>query len=158
MATTTEHLPHHALLTVWNAQRPFVLELASALHAILPAADGTITIHGRDLRHGDEGVGLQVQYRYADPAGTRDACFVLDIVLDRGRAALSWTINAVAVEATGNDYVILHRQSFALPIARRNELRTLFANELTQLATDFLCDDSNSIARDPAGHASDPVA
>jgi hypothetical protein len=52
----------------------------------------------------------------------------------------------VSVEARDNDYAITDRQSFTLPIMRRAQLRSLFAEDLTRIASTFLCGEPASTA------------
>jgi len=143
---TTE--AHSTLTTVWNAQRAFVVELGRALHATLPASERGISMHGRDLKPDAEGIGAQLQYRLDDgTGGPGQACFVIDIALKRGRTSLIWDVNAVSVQSRGDgDYSITARQSFTLPVMRRTQLRSLFANDLTRIAADFLCHASETHA------------
>jgi hypothetical protein len=135
---------HSTLITVWNAQRAFVVELGRALHAVLPSTERRIMLHGRDLKPETEGVGGQLQYRLDDELdGPGHACFVIDIALKRGRTSLVWEINAVSIESRDADYTIAARETFTLPVMRRTRLRELFANDLTRIASEFLCRDQS---------------
>lgn len=127
-------------LSIWNTWRRMVLGLGHQLHERL-GATAPVTIHGRDLRHDDEGVGFQFQYMLADLADAGDArtaFYVLQIQLKKRPPAIGWEIDAVPViERTNGSYQLYERRSFAIPLREHARLAEIVSADLASDAAAF---------------------
>lgn len=126
---------------IWEQHRNRILTDGHALHALLPEGDPPITLHGRDLRPADEGVGFPFQYTLTGGlynGRIAAACFVVQIELVEGTTAISVKINAAPLlEYRDGHYELFDRRGTSVPIGDTLTMRLFFAESLTPSATRF---------------------
>jgi len=84
------------LIPIWEQHRNRILGYGHALYGLLPDGDPPVSLHGRDLRTHDEGVGFHVQYTLIDDVyngAVVSACFAVQIEL------VATSITSVKVDA-----------------------------------------------------------
>lgn len=132
---------HITLVPIWEAQRALTLALGYELHASLQGPEPPVTLHGRDLRPAEEGVGFQFQFTLNDAlygGSARSAYYVLQLQLQKRAVGVGWLVDAMPVLEYGDErYDLYQRRSYTLPVANRQELRRLFVEELAADAGAF---------------------
>ncbi|MDQ3549284.1 MAG: hypothetical protein M3439_10765 [Chloroflexota bacterium] len=128
------------LISIWQQHRDRILGYGHVLHGLLPACDPPVTLHGRDLRPGDEGVGYHFQYTLTGDVynGTVvSACFAVQIELVEARI-VSIEVDAVPLlEYRDGHYDVIGRHGTRMRVGDTRMLWRHFAYSLTCPATDF---------------------
>jgi hypothetical protein len=136
----TEHGSKESLISIWEQHRNRILTYGHVLHGLLPGGDPPVTLHGRDTRPGDEGVGAHFQYTLADDMynGTVvSACFAVQVELV-GSHPTRVKVDAVPLlEYRGGHYEIIGRRFTSIALDDFRALWMLFAYSLRGSATDF---------------------
>lgn len=144
----TDNRADEKLIPVWEQHRNRILRYGHALHALLPEGDPPITLHGRDLRPADEGVGFQFQCTLTGDlynGDVRTSCFVVQIELVEVQIELVEREASVAVKVDAapllefNDghFEVYGRRGTIVPLGDKRTLRMFFAHSLTSSATGF---------------------
>jgi len=135
--------PYDPRISVWNTYRNLVLALGHEIHERLNEAT-TVSIHGRDLRPEDEGVGFQFQYMLTGEQTDQEihaAFYVLQMQLKKRKASIGWTIDAIPVtEKTAGEYALEQRRSFEVSLHQHERLRTVMLEDITNDARGFFAD------------------
>jgi hypothetical protein len=123
-----------ALASMWNVHRNAILALGQELRERLPAGEPPITLHGRDLRERDEGVGFQFQYLLSGlqpTAAARSAYYVVQLQLLKRTTSLAWLIDSLPVlDCDGTVYRLYHKRSSTVPLHDRARLRRVVLDEI----------------------------
>jgi hypothetical protein len=123
-----------ALASLWNVHRHAILLLGHELRERLPVGEPPITLHGRDLRPSDEGVGFQFQYLMSGPlpaAVARAAYYVVQLQLIRRTTSVAWLVDALPVlDQAGTVYRLYHKRSSTVPLHDRARLRRVVLEEI----------------------------
>jgi hypothetical protein len=126
---------------MWNVHRNTVLAIGHELFERLPSGEPPITVHGRDLRERDEGVGFQFQYLLSDlqPAATaRSAYYVVQLQLLKRTTSLAWLIDSLPVlDCDGTVYRLYHKRSSTVPLHDRARLRRVVLDEIGACGSAF---------------------
>ncbi len=138
----TERSSQQKLVPIWQQHRNRILSYGHALHALLPDGDPPVTIHGRELRPEDEGVGFQFQYVLTSPLYNGDvasACYVVHIQLvPPQRTSIGVRVDAAPLLEYGDGHFEVFGQSgTTLPIGDKRGLRDFFGTSLTQSMSRF---------------------
>lgn len=132
--------PFDPRISIWDTWRQTVLALGHQLHERLRETV-PVTIHGRDLRHEDEGVGFQFQYMLTgDQAGAdaRAAFYVLQLQLKKRAPSIGWEVDAIPVIERGDGSYQLHeRRTFSVPLRRHDLLASVITNDVAADAAAF---------------------
>lgn len=130
-----------SLVTLWQQQRNAILRLGQELHASIPGGEPEVTVRGRDLDAGAEGVGFQFQYTMTGELyGGRfqAAYFVAQIQLIKRKAGLGWLIDAMPIlEIEHANYDLYAKRSQELAYRDRAAIEALFLNNLAGDAAGF---------------------
>lgn len=136
----TDSSDHAKLIPIWEQHRNRILNYGHALHALLPDGDPPVTLHGRDLRPADEGVGFQFQFTLTDALYDGEAvsaCFVVQVELVAARVVVVKVDAAPLLEYRDGHYEVFGRRGTGVPIGDKRTLRQYFARSLTRSATRF---------------------
>lgn len=136
----TPDSPFDSRIPVWNTWRQPVLNLGHQLHQRLQEV-APVSIHGRDLRHDDEGVGYQFQYMLAgdlDDPGLRAAFYVVQLQLKKRALSIGWEVDAIpVVERSDGSYQLHERHAFAVPLRQHRQLASVITEAVADDATAF---------------------
>jgi hypothetical protein len=136
----TEHGGKESLIAIWEQHRNRILTYGHVLHGLLPDGDPPVTLHGRDTRPGDEGVGAHFQYTLVDDMydeSVVSACFAVQVEF-LGLKPTRVKVDAVPLlEYRDGHYEIVGRRNTSIPLAEFRALWMLFAYSLRGSATDF---------------------
>jgi hypothetical protein len=137
----TDDSRHEKLVPIWEQHRNRILSYGHALHALLPEGDPPITLHGRDLRPEDDGVGFQFQFTLTDDLYSGEvmsACFVVQIELIKRETSVAIKVDAAPLLEFNDGHIEVYgRRGEMVPLGDKWTLRMFFANSLTQSATGF---------------------
>jgi hypothetical protein len=129
------------LIPIWEQHRNSILKYGHALHAMLPVTEPPVTLHGRDLRPADEGVGFQFQYTLTGNyynGEVASACFVIQIELIVRKTSVGVKVDAAPLlEYRDGHYEVFNRRGTIVPIGDKYALREYFALSLTSSAARF---------------------
>jgi hypothetical protein len=130
-----------SLVTIWQQQRNAVALMGQALHDQLPAGEPPVTIHGRELEQGTEGIGFQFQLTIKGElydGQFQAAYYVVQIQLIKRRAGLGWLVDAMPVlEVESSNYDLYTKRSRELAFRDRAGLETYMLDHLATDATGF---------------------
>lgn len=130
-----------SLVTIWQQQRNAVALMGQALHDQLPSGEPPVTIHGRELEQGTEGLGFQFQLTIrGDLYGGRfqAAYYVVQVQLIKRKAGLGWLVDAMPVlEIESSSYDLYSKRSRELAYRDRAGLETYMLDQLANDATGF---------------------
>jgi hypothetical protein len=136
---TDQNTPE-ALIPIWEQHRNRILSYGYALHGLLPNGTPPVTLHGRDMRADDEGVGFHFQYTLTDElydGGVVSACFAVQIELV-WTEPVSVRIDAVPLLEHGDGhYEMIGRRYTSIPVDDHRRQWLLFAYSLRGSATEF---------------------
>ncbi len=136
----TSDTPFDPRISIWNTWRQTVLPLGHQLHERL-CQTAPVTIHGRDLRHDDEGVGFQFQYMLAGDlldADTNAAFYVLQLQLKKRAPSIGWEVDAIPVlERRDGSYQLHQRRTFSVPLRQHRVLASVVADDIAADAAAF---------------------
>lgn len=136
----TSDTPFDPRVGVWNTWRQTVLNLGHQLHESLTES-AAVTIHGRELRPADEGVGFQFQYMLAGNlpgADVRAAFYVVQLQLKKRAPSIGWEIDAIPVIERGDGSYQLHqRRSFSVPLRQHQRLAAVVTDDIATDAAAF---------------------
>ena len=136
----TEYGSRESLISIWHQHRNRILTYGHVLHGLLPDGDPPVTLHGRDTRPDDEGVGAHFQYTLADAlydATVVSACFAVQVELV-GSHPTRVKVDAVPLlEYRDGHYEIIGRRFTSIPLDDFRALWMLFAYSLRGSATEF---------------------
>jgi hypothetical protein len=137
----TDSNDREKLIPIWEQHRNRILTYGHALHALLPESDPPVTLHGRDLRPADEGVGFQFQFTLAGDlynGEVSSACFVVQIELVERTASIGVKVDAAPLLEYGDGHFeVFGRRGTIAPLGDKRSLRQYFALSLTSSATRF---------------------
>jgi|GEM_PF-3006206 len=136
----TENTTPETLIPIWDQHRDRILSYGYALHALLPEGDPPVTLHGRDLRPLDEGVGFQFQYTLAGDLYGGDivtACFVIQVTLIAGTSVRIKVDAAPLLEYRDGRFDVFHRRSAVPRLHDARTTRLFFAESLMKTASRF---------------------
>jgi hypothetical protein len=136
----TDHHTPEPLMAIWEQHRNRILSYGYALHGLLPDGMPPVTLHGRDMRAGDEGVGFHFQYTLIDnlyDGEIASACFAVQIELIQADP-VSVRIDAVPLLEHGDGhYEMIGRRNTSIPVDDHRRQWLLFAYSLRASATEF---------------------
>ncbi len=131
--------PFDPRISIWNTWRQTVLMLGHRVHERLqPSAP--VTIHGRDLRAEDEGIGFQFQYMLTgdlDDGDTRAAFYVLQLQVKKRSRSIGWEVDAIPVIERGGDYQLYQRRTFSIPLHQHGMLASVVSEDVAADAAAF---------------------
>jgi len=157
MTPDTSHDPR---IAIWNAWRQTALALGHQVHAQLQETS-PVTVHGRDLRPDDEGVGFQFQYMLAGDlynGDARAAFYVLQIQLKKRARSIGWEVDAVPViERADNSYQLHQRRTFAILLHQHQRLRSTILDDVANDAATFFAAVSAALPFDGVSLQTQPV-
>lgn len=138
----TERSSQQKLVPIWQQHRNRILSYGHALHALLPEGDPPVSIHGRELRPEDEGVGFQFQYVLNTSLYNGDvasACYVVHIQLvPPERTSITVRVDAAPLLEYGDGHFEVFDQSgTSLAIGNKLGLRDFFGETLTHTMSRF---------------------
>lgn len=115
--------------------------MGQALHDQIPDGTPPVTIHGRELEPGTEGVGFQFQLTLNGDlyAGRFQAAYyVVQVQLIKRKAGLGWQVDAMPIlEVEHADYDLYGKRSRELPFRDREGLESHMLGHLAGDATTF---------------------
>ena len=135
-----ENCSKATLISIWEQHRNRIVRYGHALHALLPEGEPPITLHGRDLRPPDEGVGIQFQYMLADSLYDGEvvtACYVVQLALIAGTSIRAKVDVTPLLEYRDGHFEVFDRRSAMVRFHDTQTLRTFFADSLTRTASRF---------------------
>jgi hypothetical protein len=137
----TDNRANEKLVPLWEQHRNRILRYGHALHALLPEGEPAITLHGRDLRPADEGVGFQFQYTLTGDLYNGEvttACFVVQIELVKRETSVAVRVDAAPLLEFNDKHIEVYgRRDTLVPLGDKWTLRRFFAQPLTRSATGF---------------------
>lgn len=135
--------PYDSRIPVWNTYRNLVLALGHDVHQRLSESTA-LSIHGRDLRPEDEGVGFQFQYMLTHEQTDQPihaAFYVLQMQLKKRKTSIGWAIDAIPVlEKTAGEYALEQRRTFEISLHQHERLRSVLLDDITADARAFFTD------------------
>lgn len=115
--------------------------MGQALHDQIPDGIPPVTIHGRELEPGTEGVGFQFQLTVNGDlyAGRFQAAYyVVQVQLIKRKAGLAWQVDAMPIlEVEHADYDLYGKRSMELAFRDRKGLEKYMLDNLAGDATRF---------------------
>ncbi|HYI16912.1 MAG TPA: hypothetical protein VEX37_16050, partial [Thermomicrobiales bacterium] len=118
---------HEKLIPIWEQHRNRILGYGHALHALLPEGEPPITVHGRDLRPADEGVGFQFQYTLTGDLYNGEvttACFVVQIETVKRETSVAVKVDAAPLlEFNDGHFEVYGRRGEMVPLGDKWTLR-----------------------------------
>ena len=133
-----------SLTTIWQQQRQAVMLMGQALHDQIPEGMPPVTIHGRELEPGTEGVGFQFQLTLNGDlydGRFQAAYYVVQVQLIKRKAGLGWLVDAMPIlEVEHADYDLYGKRSRELAFRDRKGLESHMLDHLASDASLFFGD------------------
>jgi hypothetical protein len=130
-----------SLVTIWQQQRNAVARMGQALHDQLPDGEPPVTIHGRELEQGTEGLGFQFQLAVRGDlyeGRIQAAYYVVQVQLIKRKAGLGWLVDAMPIlEVESASYDLYTKRSRELAFRDRAGLEAYMLGHLATDATGF---------------------